>query len=149
MDPVSALNVAGVGCQLAGQMVSLCDTLYDYFRKVKHAPKLSREVRQEALLLSDVLENLRVLLPADVSVPSHRIVTTTVFMDTMDEFTETINEMSHRLEIKDKLFSMKRLQWPFEQSENERYFKKLERFKNTFQLALQAIQTYSPKLICY
>jgi hypothetical protein len=62
--------------------------------------------------------------------------------DTVKEFEETVKEMAKHVEIKDKKLSCKRLRWPFDQKDNERYLEKLERFKNIFQLALQTIQKY-------
>jgi len=51
-------------------------------------------------------------------------------------------EMANKVEIKDGALSWNRFAWPFTQKENERYLQKLERFKSSFQLALQAFQSY-------
>jgi hypothetical protein len=138
MEPVSALSVAASACQFAEQTLKVSDALIDYFRKVKNAPKLSRELRQEALLLSDVLENLRSVLPGD----SQAGPLPNSLNNTVKEFEDTVKEMAKHVEIKENELSWKRFRWPFDQKDNEKYLEKLERFKNTFQLALQTIQKY-------
>lgn len=142
LDPVSAISVAASACQFAEQTTKLFNALNDYFSKLRNAPELSRELRKEAFLLSDVLAELGSSFSADDqdnSLPKTKEVT-----DMIKEFEETIKAMAERVEIKDKEISLKRFQWPFEQRESEKYLRKLERFKTTFQLALQTRQKYLP-----
>jgi len=139
MDPVSALGVAAAACQFAGLTANVADGLYSYYRKVRQAPKLSKELRKEALLLSDVLEDLKSTLPADVPIHSPSSPSGAL-SNIVNEFAESIKKMAERIEINDRELSLKRLKWPFTQEENETYFKKLERFKSSFQLVLQTVQ---------
>ena len=66
---------------------------------------------------------------------------THILNDTVKEFAKTMKELENRVEVKDGEI-IKRLKWPFTQKENEEYLSKLERYKNTFTLALNTIQRY-------
>jgi Fungal N-terminal domain of STAND proteins len=144
MDPVTALGVAGTVAQFAEQTLRISDCLYQYFKGVKNAPAKSRELRQEALLLSDVLETLTTLFSANKKptvLPS-----LSQYEEMLQEFKETIAEMAKKVEIKKGKLSFKRLAWPFTEKENEKYLARMERFKGSFQLALQALQSYDSAL---
>lgn len=140
MDPVTALGIAGTAVQLAEQTLRISDCLYQYFKSVKNAPAKSRELRQEALLLSDVLETLAALFSAQnkQTVMPH----SGKYADMLQEFKETMAEMAKKVEIKKGKLSFKRLAWPFNERENEKYLARMERFKGSFQLAVQALQSY-------
>jgi len=140
MDPVSALSVAAAAAQFAEQVLIISERLYQFFKTVKNAPKLSRELRQEALLLSDTLENLRSVFTAPDASKALRKASPSA--DLLQGFEETIKQIAARVEIKEGEASWKRLVWPFTQKENEDYLAKLERFKSSFQLALQVLQSY-------
>ena len=140
MDPATAVGIAAAAGQLAEQALKISHGLYQYFHNVKDAPKLSRELRQEAILLSDVVENLCSIFSSrdrrsDLPKPGPSA-------DLLHEFKETMMEMANKVEIKDSEISWNRLAWPFTQKENEKYLHRLERFKSSFQLALQAFQSY-------
>jgi hypothetical protein len=139
MDPVSALGIAAAASQFGEQVLIISDGLYQYFKTVKNAPKLSRELRQEALILSDTLENLRPLF--SIQDPCNSLSKTgTSTSELIQEFQKTIKAMAAKIEIKDGEASWKRLTWPFTRKENEDYLKKLERYKSSFQTALQTLQ---------
>ena len=140
MDLVTALGVAAAASQFADQVFKLSDYLYDVFKSIKNAPKQSRELRQEALSLSDMLANLHSLLSSEKQATS--LPKASPFVELVKEFEETIAEMAKRVEIKDGEISWKRLGWPFTQKENEKYLSKLERYKNSFQIALQTLQSF-------
>lgn len=117
-----------------------CFKLFDYWQKVKAAPKLSKELQQEAFLVSNVLIDLReALASAPNNTRSHR--TTSALTDTATEFGKLMVEMFSCIEVK-KDEVLKRLKWPLDQKENENYLSKLERFKATFILVLRMIQGY-------
>jgi len=146
MDPVTALGVAAAASQFAEQVLKLSDYLYDLFKSINNAPKQSRELRQEALLLSDVLANLRSLLSSEKQTAS--LPKASPSAELVKEFEETIAEIAKRVEIKDGEISWKRLGWPFNQKENEKYLSKLERYKSSFQLALHTLQSFFPFFVC-
>jgi hypothetical protein len=99
-------------------------------------------LRQEALLLSDVLANLRYVLSAEKH--SSSLPKASPSAELLKDFEQTIAEMAKRVEIKDGEISWKRLGWPFTQKETEKYLSKLDRYKSSFQLALQTLQSFLP-----
>jgi hypothetical protein len=50
-----------------------------------------------------------------------------------------LKEMTARIEVKD-CDIQKRLRWPFTEKQNKEYLDKVERYKNTFNFALNAHQ---------
>jgi hypothetical protein len=140
MDPVTALGVAGIAAQFAEQAVKIFDRLYQYSKSVKNAPAKSRELRQELLLLSDLLENLASVFSKQKK--SNVLPNASKYTDLLQEFKETMAEMAEKAEISEGEVSLKRLAWPFKQKDNENYLAKAERFKSLFQLALQRLESY-------
>jgi hypothetical protein len=141
MDPVTALGTAAAATQFAEQVLMVYESLYQFFKTVKNAPKQSRELRQEALILSDTLANLQTLFSGQDPYESLSKAGSST-SDLIQEFEETIKEMAAKIEIKSREVSWKRLTWPFTQKENEEYLQKLERYKSSFQIALQTLQWY-------
>ena len=58
MDPVSVLGAVAGAAQLAELAANVYLGLFKYFRAVKQAPKLSRELREQAFLVQEVLQEL-------------------------------------------------------------------------------------------
>jgi len=138
MDPVSALGVAAAAAQFAGDALRVLDTLKHYLQAVKNAPKRSRELKAELLLVSDVLGDLK----SNLETGSYGLPTAnTSLTGLLDDFAGLIKEMAARTEVQ-KRDIKKRLQWPFTEKENAIYLSRLERFKNTFNLAWDALHTY-------
>lgn len=138
MDPVSAFGIAASASQLAEQAAGIAKTLYDYFRSVRDAPKHSKELRIEALIVADVLEDLTSVLkdlPLDIK-------TGNTIDESVKEFAVTIREMARFIEVREDEY-MKRFKWPFTQKENEKLIAKLERYKKTFHMALSVIERYN------
>lgn len=139
MDPVSAFGLAAGVAQFADLSARIVMSLYDYYRTVKHAPKLSKELRQEVFVVSNVLEDMRSSLESD---PKDSKSTKNAELGNIAlEFAEMMGEMASRIEVKEGDI-LGKLKWPFDQKENERYLVRLERFKSTFILALQTIERY-------
>jgi hypothetical protein len=138
MDPTSAIGVAAAAAQFAALAFSVSNTLKQYLQDIKDAPKRSRELKGELLLVSDVLEDLKSVV-TNVSpdvLPANPLLTGAI-----NEFAELIKEIAHSIEVKKKDIK-KRLKWPFTEKENEKYLSRLERFKSTFNLACDALQSY-------
>ena len=136
MDPVSAFGIAAGAAQFTELAANVFLGLFKYFQTVKQAPKLSRELREEACLVHKVLEELKSTLET-VNTSS----LTPTLNDTVKEFARMMNEIENRVEVKESE-TIKRFKWPFTQKENKEYLSKLERYKNTFMLALSTIQRY-------
>lgn len=131
MDPVSAIGLAASIDQFVELAASLANTLYSYYQKVKEAPKRSRELRAEGLLVSDVLQELGSIFQ---TIPSGPIPTSASLATTVDEFSKLLKEMSSRITVIKNDEITKRLKWPFTQKQNEDFLARLERFKNTFNM---------------
>jgi hypothetical protein len=140
MDPATALGVAAAATQFAEQAVMIFDCLYQYSKSVKNAPAKSRELRQELLLLSDLLENLASVFSKQNKSPV--LPNASKYSDLLQDLKETMTEMAEKAEITAGKISLKRLVWPFKQKDNEKYLAKVERFKTLFHLALQRLESY-------
>lgn len=140
MDPLSALTIASAVVQFAEQGAHVFITLFHYYRKVKHAPQLSKELQREAQLLSEVLDKLKYEFEATPT--NIQSAATNTFCDIVDEFTITMKEMSIRLDAIQKNKVTKMFKWPFTQKLNEQYIAKFQRYHAIFALALETIQMY-------
>ena len=141
MEPLSALAIATATTQYLDQSSTVAQSLYDYFNGVKDAPDLSRELRREAMLVSDVLNDLEKALATSVrNIPSSKAGR---YAGIVAEFALTMNEITARIQGKSKE-TKKRLRWPFTAKENQEYLSKFERYTSTFMLALQVVQGYCP-----
>lgn len=136
MDPVSAFGIAAGAAQFTELAATVFLDLFKYFQTVKRAPKLSKELREEVHLVHKVLEDIKSTL--EINTPSS---VTPTLNDAVKKFTEIMDELKNRLEVKESDI-IKRLKWPFTEQENKEYISKLERYKNTFTLALSTIQRY-------
>ena len=132
------LYLAAAAAQLAGVALSVSTTLRQYLLKVKQAPKQSRELKGELLLVSDVLEDLKSVIDA---APPDIQTTNTSLLRSLNGFAEFIRELASHIEVQEKDIT-NRLKWPFTEEENGKYLEKLERFKKTFSLACDALQLY-------
>ena len=140
MDPLSAFGVAAGVAQFVDLAIRVSQSLSQYYRSVNEAPKLSRKLQQEACVVSVLLKELKSTFEATKS-PKITMELMTTLIDIVDEFSKTMTDLEGRLTIKDGELT-KRLKWPFNEKENENYFKRLERYKTTFILALTTIQRY-------
>jgi hypothetical protein len=91
MDPVSAFGIAAGAAQLAEQAANVFLGLFKYLRTVKRAPKLSSELREEAFLVHNVLEELKSTLDT-TNTPSM----THTLNDTVKEFAKTMKELENQ-----------------------------------------------------
>jgi hypothetical protein len=141
MDQVTAFSVAaGVG-QFVDLATKVFTNLLSYFQAVKGAPKLSKELQQEALFVCNILTELKATLES-MDTKSEIIKPNQNLNDTVMEFASMMKETQIRLEVKEGEWSTRRLKWPFTEKENGKYLSRFERYKSTFTLALNIIQGY-------
>jgi len=139
MDPLSALAIATSTTPYLEQSLLVSRSLYDYFKGAKNPPELSKELRREAMLVSDILDDLHKSLASNIrSVSSPKVER---YADIVGEFALTMTELTARIQLKSKE-AKKRLRWPFTGKENQEYLAKFERYTSTFMLALQTVQGY-------
>jgi len=143
MDPLSVVTIAGAAAQFAEQGAGVFITLFHYFRKVKNAPKLSKELQREAQLLSEVLDKLK---DAFEATPMNiRSAAPKAFPDVVDEFANTMRDMSIRLDLAQSGKVTEMFKWPFTHKLNEEYMVRFRRYHAIFSLALETIQMcFSP-----
>lgn len=134
MDPMSAVGVAAAAAQFAGLTLRLSNTLMQFILSIKEAPRRSRELISEILLVSDVLDELKSVLDAAPQ-------TETSLVDAIEKFASFLKELNSCTEVRENDVK-KRLKWPFTEKQNKEYLEKLERFKSTFNFALNTSQAY-------
>ena len=131
VDSISALEVAAAAAQLAGLAVSVSNNLMPFIISVQSAPKKSRELTS---LVSCILEDLKTL---EIMQSTERSLKN----DTVDGFVGLLKEMTTRIEVRESDIR-RRLKWPFTEKQNKEYPEKAESFRNTFNFALNTLQTY-------
>ena len=139
MDPPSALAIARATTPFLDQSQTVAQNLYDYFKAAKSPPELSRELRREAMLVSDVLQDLQKALASN----TRDILSSNAgrYEAIIEGFKLTVAEMAARLEVKNKE-AKKRVKWPFTAKENRDYLSQFEKCTSTFMSALQIVQGY-------
>ena len=135
MDPVTAVGLAASVAQLATFVIQTFSSLVQYFDDVKDAPKHSRELRDELLVISDLLHPLEEVLKSDLSGPNTSFVVPLSLQSAVQEFQVLLEGMQARV-TKVHTQGFRRLKWPFTKDENERFLTKIGRYKSTFVLGL-------------
>jgi Fungal N-terminal domain of STAND proteins len=133
MDPVTAVGLAASIIQIEELARTTISALFQYFEDVRHAPKRSRELRRELETVCDLLGDL------DLVLTSHSTTSTIQAPDSLKsaitDFRGMLDTMCTRVaEARTK--GLKRLKWPFTEHENDRYLARMERYKSTFNAAL-------------
>ena len=133
MDPVTAIGLAASVIQLADVARKTFSTLFQCFEDVKHAPKRSRELRRELETLCDILSDL------DHVVTSKSASSIFTAPDSLKaaiiDFQEMLDNMNARVAAS-QTKQLRRLKWPFTKEENDRFLCRMERYKSTFNTAL-------------
>jgi len=140
MDPLTALEIAEKVGSLAGPLSSVFKGLYEYYQNVKKAPENSRQLRDELYALSDVAQNMNILLAKS----SRRASGNIVMDETVVEFEKMLHEMERKVHLPKGTITWERLKWPFSLKETAEYIERIERFKTTLNLALSVFQRYVP-----
>jgi hypothetical protein len=133
MDPITAVGLVASVVQLADAARSTFSALFQYYEDVRDAPERSRELREELKALYDILGSLESVLilkssASTFAVPNSLKSAITQFQEMLDSMTERVAER--------KTKGLKRLKWPFTKKENDRYLVRMERYKSTFNAAL-------------
>jgi hypothetical protein len=129
MDPFSAVGAPASIAQLVKLTKDIVKGLWDYSVAVKNAPKHSKELRQEMGALSELLEVLEETLDSPAL---DNIFTTS---SPSKDFLALLNELNGRVK-ESKTKGLGRFKWPFSQNENKSLLVRIERYKTTFDFAL-------------
>ena len=138
MDPVSAVGIAASAVQFVDLADNVFSVLFQYFKKVIKAPKDSRELRDHAYQLYDILNILQSTL--ETTNPRPITESTNTLNNIFIEFSKTMKDMENRV-VKEGEWK-KRLKWPFTEKENKIFLEKLKNYKGIFDSALSIIQRY-------
>lgn len=138
VDPVSALAIAAGAAQFADLAAKVSLELFQYFNKVKKAPKDSSELRDHAYQLYNILTELQSIIK-DTN-PRQITASMNTLNDSVVQFSKTMEDME-RVVVKEGEWK-KRLQWPFTEKENKIFVEKLKSYKSLFDSVLSIIQKY-------
>lgn len=133
MDPVTVIGLVASVAQLAGVARVIVASMCLYFDAVKDAPKNSRELRQELFTICDLLDSLDDVLTSPSTKSS--FMAPESLKSAITEFQAILEDMKARV-AESQTKGVRRLKWPFTKEENERLLSKLQRYKGTFNLAL-------------
>jgi hypothetical protein len=113
---------------------SLFQTFHDTLGVVRQPPQQSRELHDETFLVSDLLKALGSASKFEtLSVAWERAM---VSLDNaISQCTDLVEEIFAKIGEDEQGLKW----WPFSQSENVEYLKRLGRYKNTFRMVLEAI----------
>ena len=140
MDSLSAVASVIAVIQISAKLVALCES---YISEAKEAKKDIRRFRNEVTTIKDILIDLKDLVdtPDGTKLP---------ILDTsLKQCQSTLEELVRKLEKaegkdkKMKQFGLRALKWPFNSNDVQKAIETIERYKNMFNLALTADQTYS------
>ena len=132
MDPVTAIGLVAGVAQLAGAARVIVSNMYLYFDAVKDAPKHSQELRRELSIISDLLDSLDDVLASSTT---SSFTPPDSLKSAIPEFQAILDDMEARV-TESQTKGLRRLKWPFTKDENERLLSKMQRYKSTFNLAL-------------
>lgn len=131
MDPITTIALVSRVVGITELTLQISSDLYQYLRKVEKVPKLSRELHQEVLAISDALVNIGLALKTDPL----KLESEVQINETLGGIESTLNEIARRTHIgKESIF--RRLEWPFSQKENADCLSKLKGCNRTISFAL-------------
>jgi hypothetical protein len=126
------LGAIGTAAQLAELAAEVFTGIYEYYRLVKAAPAKSRALRDEVLTISNLLEDLSVLVNKGYELPDS-------LKDSLSQFGGLLKSLDRRVVIPHGR-SFKRLKWPFTEEENKEYLCRIQRYISIFSLAVNTSQ---------
>lgn len=139
IDPVTAIGLAASVADLAELALKLFLTLCQHYRSIRDAPAKSAELRAEVETILDLASTLKETVEQNPT----KILLQQLLTRAVNELLTLLRELQKRVEPAN-VQGFQRLKWPFKESENDKYIAKIERYKNTFNLALNMYQTYDP-----
>lgn len=133
MDPVTAVGLAASAVQLAALAKCVIQQLVRYCSDVKNAPKMVAKLNQELETLSYLIEGFNEAL---MTSPKELIGTPDAFPNVINDIRSTLEEMNSKLIMSQKGVARRLIQWPFTKHELLQYLKDVDRYKTTFNAAL-------------
>jgi hypothetical protein len=124
--------------QLADLAVKVFGDLHRYYHGVKNAPARAKDLREELGGILGIIETLKDVLS---DTPSRVGISSETLEKVVSQFTEALVDTEKRVAA-ERAKGIQRMKWPFSEHETQEAIEKIERFKNTFNLALNLEQTY-------
>ncbi|OCK72831.1 hypothetical protein K432DRAFT_250612, partial [Lepidopterella palustris CBS 459.81] len=143
MDGLSGAASVIAVVDMSAKVASLC---FQYSVEVKHAKGDIKRLHRKVNEIKNVLEKLEQLLRQDES----RLSTTRTLLDPLQRCSQELKDLEDKLKAKlepglgrkaMQRFGMRALKWPLTSKEVEKAVQNLEKYGNTFSLALQVDQT--------
>jgi hypothetical protein len=140
MDPVSAVGLAASAIQLADVAARVFIALFQYYRRVKEAPATAEALRNELQNLSTIVDAMT--RHFDTRDKGDQVATSPLgFLGSSIKETERLLlHMEHRVK-EENARNVKRLKWPFTETENKSLVSQIQRYTAHLTLALNIHQT--------
>ena len=140
---MEAVGSASAILQVLDTALNVYLAISDYVTAVKAAPKRSRELRDEARLLTEALKVLKAKTTASTHSFSDQSAVKAM-MAAVDELNSILKELESRMNIS-KGDIYRRLTWPFTEAETEKYLQKFQRYNVFFQTILHSLERLDPR----
>ena len=118
IDPFTAAKLAAI---LAGQAMNVLS----YITNVHDAPVRSQQLRGQLRIVVQLAEYIERLLNDEAQIPIASL------HQAMTEFRAILDQLSRRLQ-EASTSGVKKLLWPFNESETDKYLQDIEHYKTTF-----------------
>ena len=139
MDPITAVGFTTTVAQLADLAFAVFTNLHKYYRNFESAPKRSEQLRRELDHMLDLLTDLQDIFKKNPNESLRRSLELEV-----KDFDGLLQDLLNRTKPQNTK-GFQRLKWPFKEAENEELIRRIERFKSSFSLAMNACQRFDPK----
>jgi DNA repair exonuclease SbcCD ATPase subunit len=137
MDPITVVGFAANVAQLVDLALAVFTNLHKYSRNFESAPKRSEQLRREVNHVVDLLADLQDIFKKNPNEFLRRSLELEV-----KELEVLLRELQSRTNPQNTK-GFQRLKWPFKEAENEDLIRRIERFKSSFNLAMNISQTYN------
>jgi hypothetical protein len=144
MEPLQPLGLVEGIRHLADLSARVFYDLFDLLRDASRPPRLSKEFRDDALLLSDVLQRLKSTMKSiPTTLPSTGETSLAALQEAVSQSRATLETIATDIRREEGLVDERRL-WKFTHTENAEYVEKLRAYKDTFASVLNATERYVP-----
>jgi hypothetical protein len=118
LEPISAAKLAAV---IVGEAVGVLT----FIKRVQDAPVRSQQLRVQLRTVVQLVEYIERMLKNETQMPIASIP------QALTEFRVILDKLTHRLR-ESSTSGMKRVTWPFNETETERHLRDIEHYKTTF-----------------
>jgi hypothetical protein len=143
MEPVQPLGLIEGIRHLADLSARVFHGLFDLLRDASRPPRLSKEFRDEALLLSDVLQRLKsTMKTVPTTLPSTGETSLAALQEAVLQSRTMLETIASDIWPEEGVVEERRL-WTFTHTENAEYIEKLSACKDMFTSVLNATERFA------